>query len=226
MSSAKKKNKISDYNVATVAIDVIMLLLGLTFIIGFATGAAMKVLTVFIQVVGGVLIAIAIFELINFLRVKEKAVFDWIVMIIGAAIGILGIILIVKPDLLENFIRFIFAIIIWIYAVSIIFTAVIVLKPAGAKYWWFSLLFGFAAFVLGVFVMLQEGTMILLIGITLLVGAIGGLANAILASHAKREFKKNSKILEDATYTVESTTTSSTSSDTAEGGSDSDSTKY
>lgn len=226
MSSAKKKNKISDYNVATVAIDVIMLLLGLTFIIGFATGAAMKVLTVFIQVVGGVLIAIAIFELINFLRVKEKAVFDWIVMIIGAAIGILGIILIVKPDLLENFIRFIFAIIIWIYAVSIIFTAVIVLKPAGAKYWWFSLLFGFAAFVLGVFVMLQEGTMILLIGITFLVGAIGGLANAILASHAKREFKKNSKILEDATYTVESTTTSSTSSDTAEGGSDSDSTKY
>lgn len=227
MGNAKKKDRISNYNVATVAVDVIMLLLGLTFIIGFATGAAMKVLTVFIQVVGGVLIAIAIFELINFLRVKEKAVFDWIVMIIGAAIGILGIILIVKPDLLENIIRFIFAIIIWIYAVSIIFTAVIVLKPSGAKYWWFSLLFGFAALVLGVIVMLQEGTMILLIGITLLVGAIGGLANAILASNAKREFKKNSKILDDATYTVESTTTASgTSADSAEGGSDSDNIKY
>ena len=224
MSSAKKKNRISDYNIATVVVDVIMLLLGLTFIIGFATGAAMKVLTVFIQVVGGVLIAIAIFELINFLRIKEKAVFDWIVMIIGSAIGILGIILIVKPDLLENFIRFIFAIIIWIYAVSIIFTAVIVLKPAGAKYWWFSLLFGFAAFVLGIFVMLQEGTMILLIGITLLVGAIGGLANAILASHAKREFKKSSKILEDATVTVESTTVVGDSADSKD--SDSDNIKY
>ena len=49
----------------------------------------------------------------------------------------------------------------------------------------------------------------------------------ILASSAKREFKKNSKILDDATYTVESTTTASgTSADSAEGGSDSDNIKY
>ena len=42
MGNAKKKDRISNYNVATVAVDVIMLLLGLTFIIGFATGAAMR----------------------------------------------------------------------------------------------------------------------------------------------------------------------------------------
>ena len=41
----------------------------------------------------------------------------------------------------------------------------------------------------------------------LVVGAIGGIANALLVSQAKKEFKANSKILEDATYTVESETT-------------------
>jgi hypothetical protein len=39
------------------------------------------------------------------------------------------------------------------------------------------------------------------------IGAVGGIANALLASQAKKEFKANSKILEDASYTVESETT-------------------
>ena len=38
-------------------------------------------------------------------------------------------------------------------------------------------------------------------------GSVGGMANAILASQAKKEFKAKSKILEDATFTVDSTTT-------------------
>ena len=84
------------------------------------------------------------------------------------------------------------------------------LRPAGAKYWWFSLLFGLAALGMGVFVTCFNGatkTLTIIIGITLVVGAIGGIANAILASQAKKEYKANSKILEDATYTVESETT-------------------
>ena len=63
---------------------------------------------------------------------------------------------------------------------------------------------------MGIFVTCFNGatkTLTIIIGITLVVGAIGGIANAILASQAKKEFKANSKILEDATYTVESETT-------------------
>jgi uncharacterized membrane protein HdeD (DUF308 family) len=50
----------------------------------------------------------------------------------------------------------------------------------------------------------------IIIGITLVVGSIGGMANAIVASQAKKEYKANSKILEDATFTVDSTTTEGT----------------
>ena len=98
----------------------------------------------------------------------------------------------------------------------IIIAAVGTLRPAGAKYWWFSLLFGVIALALGFLVVFFNGatkTLNIIIGITLVVGSIGGMANAILASQAKKDLKANSKILEDATFTVESTTVSGSSDD-------------
>ncbi|MBR4403508.1 MAG: hypothetical protein IKT10_00180 [Clostridiales bacterium] len=206
----KKKNKIGDYNLASILLDIVMLFLGLIFFIGTLAGKGDEIASGFVRVVGGVLILVGIFELINFLRIKEKTVFDWIVFIIGCAIAITGIVFIINPLPIITIFNFVFGIIIGIYAIIIIVVSVGTLRPAGAKYWWFSLLFGLAALGMGVFVTCFNGatkTLTIIIGITLVVGAIGGIANAILASQAKKEYKANSKILEDATYTVESETT-------------------
>ena len=206
----KKKNKISDYNLASILLDIVMLFLGLIFFIGTLAGKGDEIASGFVRVVGGVLILVGIFELINFLRIKEKTIFDWIVFIIGCAIAITGIVFIINPLPIITIFNFVFGIIIGIYAVIIIVVSVGTLRPAGAKYWWFSLLFGIAALGMGIFVTCFNGatkTLTIIIGITLVVGAIGGIANAILASQAKKEFKANSKILEDAAYTVESETT-------------------
>ena len=205
-----KKNKISDYNLASILLDIVMLFLGLIFFIGTLAGKGDEIASGFVRVVGGVLILVGIFELINFLRIKEKTIFDWIVFIIGCAIAITGIVFIINPLPIITIFNFVFGIIIGIYAIIIIVVSVGTLRPAGAKYWWFSLLFGLAALGMGIFVTCFNGatkTLTIIIGITLVVGAIGGIANAILASQAKKEFKANSKILEDATYTVESETT-------------------
>ena len=209
-TKTQKKNKISEYNAATIVLDIIMLLLGLIFFIGTLAGKGDEIAAGFVRVVGGVLILIGIFELINFLRIKEKTVFDWIVFVIGCAIAITGIVFIINPLPIITVFNFVFGIIILIYSIVIIVASVGTLRPAGAKYWWFSLLFGIAALGMGVFVTCFNGatkTLTIIIGITLVVGAIGGIANALLASQAKKEFKANSKILEDATYTVESETT-------------------
>lgn len=206
----KKKNKISDYNLASILLDIVMLFLGLIFFIGTLAGKGDEIASGFVRVVGGVLILVGIFELINFLRIKEKTIFDWIVFIIGCAIAITGIVFIINPLPIITIFNFVFGIIIGIYAIIIIVVSVGTLRPAGAKYWWFSLLFGLAALGMGIFVTCFNGatkTLTIIIGITLVVGAIGGIANAILASQAKKEFKANSKILEDAAYTVESETT-------------------
>ena len=215
-----KKNKISDYNLASILLDIVMLFLGLIFFIGTLAGKGDEIASGFVRVVGGVLILVGIFELINFLRIKEKTIFDWIVFIIGCAIAISGIVFIINPLLIITIFNFVFGIIIGIYAIIIIVVSVGTLRPAGAKYWWFSLLFGIAALGMGIFVTCFNGatkTLTIIIGITLVVGAIGGIANAILASQAKKEFKANSKILEDATYTVESETTTEDKKEQADG---------
>ncbi len=215
-----KKNKISDYNLASILLDIVMLFLGLIFFIGTLAGKGDEIASGFVRVVGGVLILVGIFELINFLRIKDKTIFDWIVFIIGCAIAITGIVFIINPLPIITIFNFVFGIIIGIYAIIIIVVSVGTLRPAGAKYWWFSLLFGIAALGMGIFVTCFNGatkTLTIIIGITLVVGAIGGIANAILASQAKREFKANSKILEDATYTVESETTTEDKKEQADG---------
>ena len=215
-----KKNRLSDYNLASILLDIVMLFLGLIFFIGTLAGKGDEIASGFVRVVGGVLILVGIFELINFLRIKDKTVFDWIVFIIGCAIAITGIVFIINPLPIITIFNFVFGIIIGIYAVIIIVVSVGTLRPAGAKYWWFSLLFGIAALGMGIFVTCFNGatkTLTIIIGITLVVGAIGGIANAILASQAKKEFKANSKILEDATYTVESETTTEDKKEQADG---------
>lgn len=210
MSNKKKKDKISNYNAGTVIADIVMLLLGLVFFIGTLMGKGDDIAAGFVRIVGGILILVGIFELINFLRIKEKTVFDVIVLAIGSAIAVIGIVFIVNPLPVITVFNFIFGIIVAVYAIVIIFTSVGTLRPSGAKYWWFSLLFGIIALGMGIFIIFFNGAtkaLTIIIGITLVLGSVGGMANAILASQAKKEFKANSKILEDATFTVDSTTT-------------------
>ncbi len=225
-SKDKSRNKISNYNVSTIVVDIFMLFLGLIFLIGTLAGKGDEIASGFVRVVGGVLIIVGIFELINFLRIKNKTVFDWIVFIIGMAIAVVGIVFMINPLPIITVFNFVFGVIVGIYAIVIIAVSVSTLRPAGAKYWWFSLIFGLIALGLGIFIVCFNGaskTLTIIIGITLVLGAIGGIANAIQASQAKKEFKANSKILDDAAYTIESSTTAeSTGNSTA----DNDNVKY
>ena len=221
--NTNKKDKISSYNVGRIVIDIIMLFLGLIFIIGTLFGKGDDIAAGFVRVIGGILILVGVFALINFLRIKDKTLFDTIVLMIGLILAVVGIVFIVQPLPVITVFNFIFGIIIAVYAIVIIVSAIGTLRISGAKYWWFSVLFGIIALALGaviIFFNFATKTLTVVIGITLVVGAIGGIANAMLASQAKKEFKANSKILEDASFTVDSTTTES------ENKSEDDSTKF
>lgn len=189
----KSKRGIESYSAATVILDIIMLILGLIFLVNAIAGKGNDIAVIFIRVIAGILIAVGIFAFINFLTKKEKALFDWIIVIFGTAIMIFGIVFMVQPGPIITILNWIMGTIIIVYAVVIIFTALAVLKPARADYWMFSFFFGLAALILGILTMiLKLGTqaLVLMIGITLIVGAIGGIANAILALQAKKLAKK------------------------------------
>lgn len=189
----KSKRSIDTYNAGTVIVDIVMLILGFVFLINTIMGKGDQVATIFVRAIGGILIAVGLISAITFLIKKEKELFDWVIMIFGTAIGVFGIVVVIRPEPIINIINWIMGLIIIVYAIVIIFTAIGILRPAGASYWGFSAIFGLIALALGFFVIfcnLATKVMMIMIGITLILGAVGGIANAILAAQAKKAARK------------------------------------
>ncbi|MCR5490417.1 MAG: DUF308 domain-containing protein [Saccharofermentans sp.] len=192
---AKNKNKrgIDAYNAGTVVMDIVILILGFVFLINTIAGKGDQVATIFVRAIGGILIAVGLISLITFFIKKEKELFDWVVMIFGTAIGVFGIVVVIKPEPIINILNWIMGLIIIVYAIVVIFTTLGILRPAGANYWGFSLIFGLVALALGFFIIffnLATKIMMIVIGVTLILGAVGGIANAILAAQAKKAARK------------------------------------
>ena len=192
---AKNKNKrgIDAYNAGTVVMDIVILILGFVFLINTIAGKGDQVATIFVRAIGGILIAVGLISLITFFIKKEKELFDWVVMIFGTAIGVFGIVVVIKPEPIINILNWIMGLIIIVYAIVVIFTTLGILRPAGTNYWGFSLIFGLVALALGFFIIffnLATKIMMSVIGVTLILGAVGGIANAILAAQAKKAARK------------------------------------
>ena len=194
MAKNKKNNGgIDAYNAGSVVMDIVMLILGFVFLINTIAGKGDQVASIFVRAIGGILIAVGLISLITFFIKKEKELFDWVIVIFGTAIGVFGIVVVVRPEPIINILNWIMGLIIIVYAIVIVFTAIGFLRPAGANYWGFSVIFGLVALALGFFIIfynLATKVMMILIGITLVLGAIGGIANAILAVQAKKAARK------------------------------------
>ncbi|MCR5287863.1 MAG: DUF308 domain-containing protein [Saccharofermentans sp.] len=194
MAKNKKNNSgIETYNAGSVVMDIVMLILGFVFLINTIAGKGDQVASIFVRAIGGILIAVGLISLITFFIKKEKELFDWVVVIFGTAIGIFGIVVVIRPEPIINILNWIMGLIIIVYAIVIVFTAIGFLRPAGANYWGFSVIFGLIALALGFFIIffnLATKVMMIMIGITLVLGAIGGIANAILALQAKKAARK------------------------------------
>lgn len=189
----KNKRSVDSYSAGTVVVDIVMLILGFVFLINTIMGKGDQVASIFVRAIGGILIAAGVIAVITFLIKKEKELFDWVVMIFGSAIGVFGIVVVIRPEPVINVINWIMGLIIIVYAIVVIFTTLGILRPAGANYWGFSLIFGLIALGLGfliIFANLATKLLMIMIGVTLILGAVGGIANAILAAQAKKAARK------------------------------------
>ena len=189
----KNKRSIDTYSAGTVVVDFVMLILGFVFLINTIAGKGDQVAAIFVRAIGGILIAVGLISLITFFIKKEKELFDWVIVIFGTAIGVFGIVVVIRPEPIINILNWIMGLIIIVYAIVIIFTSIGFLRPAGANYWGFSVIFGLIALGLGfliIFCNLATKAMMIMIGVTLVLGAIGGIANAILAVQAKKAARK------------------------------------
>lgn len=155
--------------------SIILLILGVLFIVWPDQAAIFLTRATAIVILG-----VAAFELVLFFLSKRKGFTDVPAIIIGVILTVLGIFLLVRPDSLLSFFNIIFGIIILIMGMDHLFQAVFIIRHVRTL-WWVSLVVGVAAVVLGIVILVNPfsavRTAMILVGITMVVEAIGGFWN-------------------------------------------------
>ena len=155
--------------------SVLLLLLGISFIVW--PDKAAEFLT---RITAIIIIAVGAFELFVFFMGRRREVLDLPAIISGLLLAALGIFLLIKPDTMLNFFNIIFGIVILIIGLDHLFQAIFIIRHIRSL-WWITLIVGFVAIGLGILVLINPfsaiRTAMVLVGITMVVEAIGGLWN-------------------------------------------------
>jgi len=177
-----------NYKARVAFVDIVMLALGIGFLIWQD-----KMMATLIAV-AGILIAVcgAVF-ILNFITSQVKTAFDWGVMVMGVVLLAGGIIVAVFSGSIVDIAVYLFATLLIIYGLIDAITALTVTRQA-AGYWWISMLFGLATLIFGIiiFVLKYRGTdtLAVLIGISFIAAALGGIINAVQTAVGRRKIMK------------------------------------
>ena len=155
--------------------SIILLLMGLTFII-WPEGAAILIT----RITAIAILCVAVFEIVLFIMGKRKGFTDVLSLSIGVILTAVGLFLLIRPDSLLNFFNIIFGIIILLIGLDHLFQAVFIIRHVRTL-WWITLVVGVAASVIGIIILINPGfatrTAMILVGITMIVEALGGFWN-------------------------------------------------
>ena len=155
--------------------SILFLLLGVCFIVWPDEAARLLARATAIMI-----IAVGAFELVLFFLGKKKGVIDIPAIISGVLLLALGVYLLIKPDTMLNFFNIIFGVIILIIGLDHLFQAIFIIRHVRSL-WWISLIVGLVAIGLGVLTLLNPfsaiRTAMIIVGITMVVEALGGLWN-------------------------------------------------
>lgn len=155
--------------------SILLLLLGICFIVW--PDEAARILA---RATAAVIICVGVFEMILFFIGKRKGIIDIPAAIAGVLLVALGIYLLIRPDTMLNFFNIIFGIIILIIGLDHLFQAIFIIRHIRSL-WWISLIVGVAAVGLGVLILVNPfsaiRTAMIIVGITMVIEAIGGFWN-------------------------------------------------
>lgn len=155
--------------------SILLLIVGVVFI-AWPDAAAVflsRVTAVVILVLGAFNIAIFVFGM-------KRGHTDIPSILSGVLLMILGIYLLIKPEAMLNFFNIIFGIVILIIGLDHIFQSIFIIRHVRTL-WWISLIVGIAAVGLAVITFINPfsaiRTAMILVGIAMVVEAIGGFWN-------------------------------------------------
>ncbi len=155
--------------------SILLLLIGVAFIVWPDEAARVLARATAIAIIG-----VGVFEMILFFIGKHKGIVDIPAIISGVLLIALGVYLLIQPDTMLNFFNIIFGIIILIIGLDHLFQAIFIIRHVRSL-WWITLIVGVAAIGLGVLILVNPfsavRTAMIIVGITMVIEAIGGFWN-------------------------------------------------
>ena len=155
--------------------SILLLLIGVAFIVWPDEAARILARATAIAIIG-----VGVFEMILFFIGKHKGIVDIPAIISGVLLIALGVYLLIQPDTMLNFFNIIFGLIILIIGLDHLFQAIFIIRHVRSL-WWITLIVGVAAIGLGVLILVNPfsavRTAMIIVGITMVIEAIGGFWN-------------------------------------------------
>ena len=167
-----------------IVFDIVLLALGIILIV-WPVNAAI-VLT---RTVGVVILILAILEFVVFIRSNTKDAFEIAGLIFGVLLAAGGIWLIVNPDWLVQFFNIMFGVVIGLYGLFGIVSAVGYSRKGGGL-WWIGLILSIVAIALAVLIFMNPFAtpkmLMIIIGVSLITSAVTGIYNTIRIRRARK----------------------------------------
>ena len=155
--------------------NIILLVVGLSFVIWPDKASDM-----FVRVLGGILIACAVFEIGKFLIEKKKGMGDIVTIIGGIIVGAVGVFFMIDPAWLVGMMGLVFGIIVILIGLLHLHQSLFIIK-AVRPMWWISLIISFCVIILGILICTNPFGLVngifVFIGITLIIEAVAGFYN-------------------------------------------------
>ncbi|MBO4579803.1 MAG: DUF308 domain-containing protein [Clostridiales bacterium] len=171
----------------SILVDIVLILLGAVFIVFNQFIASM-----FVQVIGGVMILLGVIGIIVFFVRKEKTIGSGF-MVAGAVAGILiGLFFLLRSDVVVSAFNYIFGSIMIMAGLVVLITSIGNARRVG-RGWWITSLFGLAAAILGGIVLFAEigdNVISILTGIALILCGIAGIIETIRLAKALDQMSK------------------------------------
>ncbi len=155
--------------------SILLLLIGVCFIVWPDESAKLLARATAIVILG-----VAAFEIVLFFLGRRRGMVDVPAVIIGAILGVLGVYLLIQPEVMLNFFNVIFGVVILIIGLDHIFQAIFIIRHVRSL-WWISLVVGVAAIGLGVLIIVNPfsavRTAMIIVGVTMVIESLGSLWN-------------------------------------------------
>ena len=165
-------------------LDIVLILLGVTFIIW-----AEKALDLMTRIVGVCLVGIFVAEIVIFIKSRTREMWEKVGLGVSVILAVLGLWLAISPGSFHGLINYVFGFLILVYGAFGIVNSVSFARASGGL-WWIGLIMSISAVAMAILILLNPsflaGILMIAIGIAIVFSGVTGIYNWVNVRKAQK----------------------------------------